>query len=329
MLTVLILLLLFMNGTIWEESSITNYQYNATGVALFVILGLIGLIDIGIACLWFLSATSTPTFTVSQLQLLVRKGVHDFQASKARYPTTLEDAEVFYQSLRKDAGPTIRQTDKEMIEAKEQEDLFDFLAHRVILAYPHMTIPHARWGFQYCGGMVARQRFLLLNGREYLCIWGTTLPQSGSSGIFPDVLEGDVIIKGEIQSHEPESKRSLVRTYRFGDTSYLRNGVRRHCLYSKDCWMISFGLHVKTDMFRAAFTALLLPFWLINYDYHSFWIQAHDFVYGYYVWLCARLYLCHPYRGHRGDRGDLQIPPHPQTGGHLHVPPPPDWREEE
>ena len=281
----LILLLLFMNGTLWEESSTTNYQFNATGIALFVILGLLGMFVIMALCVWFLMATSYATFTQVQLEMIVRRAVADF-----RGPVSLADALSHYDSSSAKAGDEQYSSKEEWIEASTWDLNHRLLAQRVRQAFPHVTLPApGHWGFQH-GGIVARQQLLLIHGREYLCLWGTELEQIGFSGVFYYLpREGDIVYSGTIRRQEPTS--SLIRTYKAGQTATLRGGQRLHCHYSKRCFMLSFGLHQGSNMFRTACSSLFMPYWFVNYDFQSFWVQVCDFYHGFLLWLWVRLYL--------------------------------------
>lgn len=288
LLTGLILLLLFMNGTLWQSASITNYQYNATGIALFIVLGIIGIFFIIIIDIWYLVATSKRTFTLEELQSIVHSAVKDFNKLILldKPNDILMRAKERFDVLILEHRTT---TDMDLIEGNIMEELLEFIHGRFKESYPHLIIPNSRWAFNNVGGVYARQKLLLANFKEYLCSWGTVLEQGGFSGRFINLNEGDVMICGTILSYDPESKLCLVRKYEFGDTSFLKNGYRRHCLYSKKCYMISFALHKKSNILKTLFPGVIIPYLFQNNDAKSFWIQIGDAWKGIKLWIWYRL----------------------------------------
>lgn len=285
LLSGLILLLLFMNGTLWESSSSTNYQYNATGIALFIILLLIGLVVICAICIMFLVMTSSPIFTVEDLESIVHSAVNDFNlyiANQPKHKILQRAVDHFDDEIIEHYNKHSLQ-EETLIDAQIVEELLNFIHERFTEAYPDLIIPDGRWAYNVVGGIYARQKILLANFKEYICLWGSPLPQSGFSGYFPWLNEGDVMIKGTVRSSDPESALSAYRKYEFGDTSYLKNGHRRHYTMSPNCYMASFAVHKDTQM--------ILTFWpgIKDSDWKSFWIQIFDACKGIRLWIMYRL----------------------------------------
>ena len=160
-------------------------------------------------------------------------------------------------------------TSARFLDSYHDEMLMSFLHQRLFHAFPGKILEHPRWVYQNTGGIYARQLLLLLNANEYLCLWRTELPQSGFSGYLGNyVHEGDVLISGEIQSSDPESKLSAVRSYRFGQTSLLEPGRRRQYTLGARTAMLSFGM--RSNMGTCLWTGLLAPFLFANQDWRSF-----------------------------------------------------------
>ena len=281
----LILLLLFMNGTLWESSSSTNYQYNATGIVLFIVLLLIGLFMIGAICVMFLVMTSSPIFTVDDLESIVHSAVKKFNVyiENQSRDKILERALDNFDDEIIDYYNEHREEREHLIDAEIVKELLTSIHEHFTEAYPELIIQDGRWAYNVVGGIYARQKILLANFKEYICLWGSPLPQSGFSGYFPWLNEGDVMIKGTIWSSDPESRLSATRKYEFGKTSFLKNGHRRHYTMSKNCYMVSFGLHKNTQMFWT--------FWpgIKDSDWKSFWIQIFDACKGIRLWIMYRL----------------------------------------
>jgi hypothetical protein len=284
----LIVLLLWMNGTISPSTSETDYQSNGVGITLLVILGLLSLLFTLICTVWYLVETSHPTFSVDSLEQIVHSAVHDFnEAMGTESPReTLENAKNHFDSFIVNHPNT---TDDILIESMKMEMLLDFIQVCFIKAMPELIVRDAEWCYNEVGGVFARQKILSVNFKEYLCIWGTPLKTQGFSGYYSHLNEGDVMIIGEIKSSDPESKLSAVCSYRFGNTSRLANGHRRYYRLSNQTYMISFGLHKKTNMLQTFWPGVIIPYLFFNNDSKSFWIQIRDAWKGIKLWLIYRI----------------------------------------
>ena len=288
-LAVLVLLLLFMNGTLWEDASIPNYQYNATGIALFVVLGLVGILFSLLVCVMVLVCTSRPNFTQEQLEKLVSQAVLDAQAQTKDKSDDWWLARARKRIKYPDGRGTMPAVEPQsLLETERSETLSDHVYQYLCLAFPHLAIRNSRWEFSYVGGIVARQRGIVMHFKEYVNLWGTVLPQNGYSGTFPCLNEGDVMYQGLMVSNDPEPQYAAPRVYTFGKTSRLKNGRRKHYTLSKHCYMVSFGLHEGSNLFRTLPEGLLIPYLFQNQDWRSFWIQVCDFWTGGWKWIHYR-----------------------------------------
>lgn len=282
----LVLLLLWMNGTLWPSTSITNYQYNATGIALTVILGLCGIVFNLWVCLCFLVLTSKPTFTQKSLETLVHSAVNDYNANMD------SDEEIYKRGLEHFNKKRLKHRSinrEQVIFAMKREELFHFIHERFMEAFPQLALSNPTWALNNVGGVYARQLLMLITFKEYICIWGTEFAQAGFSGFFPDLNEGDVVITGTLKSAEFNSKESIAITYVFGDTSLLKNGMGRHYTLSDNCYMISFGLHKHSKIWRVFYNGIIMPYLFQNGDTKSFMIQMGDAMRGMWQWVCYRI----------------------------------------
>jgi len=284
----LILLILWMNGTLWESSSITNYQYNTTGIVLTIILSICGIIFNLWVCLCFLVLTSKPTFTKKSLELMVHSAVNDYNKSIAKHTKDqIYQRGLLYFNKKRVKYPGV---DKDqIIFATKREECFKFIHKRFMLAYPKLVLKNPDWGLNNVGGIYARQLIMMINFKEYICIWGAELAQSGFSGYYPHLNEGDVVISGLLKSAEFNSEESLIATYKFGDTSELKNGRGRHYILSEGCYMISYGLHKNTQMWRVFYNGLIMPYLFQNGDTKSFLIQLGDSTRSILKWIIYRI----------------------------------------
>ena len=270
----LVVLLLFMNGTLWPAYSTTNYQFNTTGTILFVLLLLVGLVVIGFICLYYLMVTGKPTFTVEDLEFIVKTCVDD----ATEFYKTDTDAAALTRAARHfkyDSHGVVKQ--KDLIEGIRMEETLFHIESMFNATFPHVALRNSDWCFNRIGGITPRQKMTLLHPKEYVCLWGTVLEQQGFSGCFPHLNEGDVMINGVMDSNDPESFQCIPRRYTFGQTSYLNNTTRRHFYMGRHCYMLSFGLYNGSNLLRTIFSALITPYLFEHNDWISFWVQICGF----------------------------------------------------
>lgn len=292
--TGLVFLLLWMNGTVGESSSLTNYQYNATGIILFIFLGLLGLFINFCLAVWFLIATGCPLLQIEELQWVVKNAINEWTLHKKTFSKAekLRYARVYFGAVL--PSPDLHQghveSEDDLIDAYETEQLLERVFQGIFVMYPELAQPTTEWAFNDTGDLIARQKMSILHLKEFACIWGVETEDGGYGGTFP-LMEGDVLINGTMTSYEPDAGRSVERIYVPGDTSFMFNRQRRKCKLSKRCYMLSFSLYYRTNMLTCFFSALLIPYLCRNHDSKSFWIQFHDFYNGFWRWMAYRLYL--------------------------------------
>lgn len=288
-------MLLWMNGTIGSNSSVTNYQYNATGIGLFVFFEILALISNVILCLWFLVATSEPIFTKQDIERITHQAVNDYNQQVQAHKISIPDyEEQLYQRGLAHFDQEILQnsiTNREKIIATMQrEDLLDFIYERFKQAFPRLIVPNAKWAFNEVGGGYARQRMIFLNFCGYVCLWGSEISLTAFSGYYGSKLnEGDVMIIGDMKSGSPESEKCLVGTYKFGNTSSLVPGDRRIYWIDGGTYMISYALHEGTNMLGVFWPGAIAPYLFENHDSKSFKAQMGDALHGIWLWIIYRL----------------------------------------
>ena len=239
--------------------------------------------------LWFVAATSCPTFEVSDLETLVHQAVKDFPGLPGDDTQQYLDATRYYESEITD-GKNGRIANADLIEAYRVECLLAFIAQRFREKYPKDAVKDSKWCINEVGSVYARQLILIANPREYVCLWGSVLEQEGFGGAYGGNLdEGDVMITSQMESSDPESKRAAPRTYLFGDTSLLKPYRRRHYHLGKNCYMMSFCVHAKSNLIFAFFPGIILPYLFENHDTISFKIQMGDALKGFRMWLSHQM----------------------------------------
>lgn len=283
-LTIVTLLVLFMNGVLWESHSIPNYQFNMNGIVLTIILYLAGFVLSLYLVVKYLVWTYKGCFDRTKLEniTLHYKKVFDINMSKISDEEKLKRAREFFQRSEK-------MTDDSLMEHWLMEQWLSYVRMKLLEKIPYMGTQNSKWVYSYIGGVTARQTTILMHPCEYLVLWGTTLPQEAFSGVFTELNEGDTVISGTLRSTEPESRLSIPRTYTMGKTSRLRNNKRKHYTMSKNCYMISFALKKNTSMLSTMGVGLLWPYFFQNYDFYSFHWQLRDFTIGSLNWMKYRM----------------------------------------
>jgi uncharacterized membrane protein len=269
-----------------EEEEMDN------GLKYFLYFLLIIAIIILLICLYglYLIEKSEPSFTKEQLEILVHNSVTNFNnrtpdAETSQYEKALNYFDKTITESYKNHTGIVDRT--ELIQAYERECLLHEIAEAFQQQYPEDAIDDPRWCYNEVGGAYARQLMLLANPTEYVCIWGTVLAKHSSfSGYYGGFLnEGDVLIDGTVISADPETTRCCPRTYIFGQTSELKEGRRREYDLSKNCYMMSYGLHQKSNLITTMFVGVIFPYLFQNNDTKSFTIQFEDATKGFVKWV--------------------------------------------
>lgn len=244
-----------------------------------------------IVFLWFLVVTSKPTFTVHELEDVVHCAVNDYDESVTHHSPNYyyQKACQFYDSSIINGGAT----QQDILESYHVEMKMKLIHQRFRAKYPGRILPEPRWALQNTGGVYCRQLILLCNFKEYLVCWVSgPIAQVGFSGSYGSSVgngflnEGDVMISGHMESFDPEQELSAMRPYEFGQTSFLKPGRRRIYSLSKNCAMLSFGLHDGSNMLKTFFPGLIFPYLFQNNDTPSFVIQITDAMKS--MWMCIK-----------------------------------------
>jgi hypothetical protein len=69
--------------------------------------------------------------------------------------------------------------------------------------YPRLIYDQSKWMFNSVGGIYANMLMLYCSPKEYIVLWGNTLQADNKfSGYYPFMNEFDVMVRGEMQSHD-------------------------------------------------------------------------------------------------------------------------------
>jgi ERG2 and Sigma1 receptor like protein len=238
----------------------------------------------------YLIEKSKPTFSKQDLEILVHTTVKNYYNNSNRDSDDVkyEKAIQYFdksitESYKNNTGFVDQNT---LIQAYDTECLLRTISQAFHEKFPDDAIDEPRWCYNEVGGAYARQLMLLANPTEYVCLWGTVLAKHSSfSGYYGNFLcEGDVVISGQIVSADPESELCCPRTYVFGQTSELKACRRREYDLSTNCYMISYGLHQKSNLITTMFVGVIFPYLFQNNDTKSFQIQFGDAMKGFMKW---------------------------------------------
>jgi hypothetical protein len=260
-------------------------------ILLYFLIGFVVLVIVLILFLRYLMWKSKPTFTVEELEHIVHKAVRDFDELHQNYaPDDVVAQAKHYYEPEITNGKNGSITDETLIECYLLEMKLKFIHDRFIAAFPGKILTDfSRWGYQNIQGVSARQLVLLCTPVEYLCIWVISLESNGFSGAFPKLNEGDVMISGQVDSSDPETRLSAARSYTFGQTSRLEPGRRRTQHIKKNTAMLSFGLHDSTMIGSTFWNGVIGPFLFENNDSKSFWIEIEDSAKSTWSWIVQTL----------------------------------------
>lgn len=155
--------------------------------------------------------------------------------------------------------------------------------------YPNLIYDQSKWMFNSVGGIYANTIILYCSPDEYVVIWGTSLKSYGKfSGYYPFMNEFDVMMRGEMLSHDVDLKGHAQVVYKpimqngvmnkTVDTSNLIPGNVRSYSLEPYSYMVSYA---QGNMVKAFGPGAIMPGIFVNQDFGGMWAHIHECVNSY------------------------------------------------
>lgn len=150
--------------------------------------------------------------------------------------------------------------------------------------YPTLIYDQSEWMFNSVGGIFANMIVLYCSFSEYIVIWGTSEKSKGKfSGYYPFMNEFDVMIRGEMSSHDVESGghlsihyRPLIQDGKTGgtvDTSNLKPSNVRSYSLERYTYMVSYA---QGNMFYAFLPGAIMPGIFFSQDFKGMYLHFKE-----------------------------------------------------
>jgi hypothetical protein len=151
-------------------------------------------------------------------------------------------------------------------------------------SYPHLIYDKSKWMFNSVGGIYANTIILYCSPKEYIVLWGTTLQAYGKfSGYYPFMNEFDVMVRGEMLSHDLDAPghasviyRPMIQDHQTSNTvdssNLIPGNVRSYSLESHS-YMVSYA---QGNIAKAFIPGAIMPGIFVNQDWHGLYTHIAE-----------------------------------------------------
>jgi hypothetical protein len=174
-------------------------------------------------------------------------------------------------------------------EAYKTELVNAFVLKEFKETFPDLIYDQSKWMFNSVGGIYANMIILYCSPKEYIVLWGTTLRSDNKfSGYYPFMNEFDVMVRGQMQSHDLAATGHAAVIYR----PVIQDGIVAHTVDTSNLvpenvrsynlaaytYMVSYA---QGNILRAFFPGAIMPAIFVNQDWAGLYSHIKESVKAY------------------------------------------------
>ncbi len=172
----------------------------------------------------------------------------------------------------------------DLVESYKTELVNAFVLKEFKDTFPELIYDKSEWMLNSVGGIYANMIILHCSPKEYLVLWGTTLEADNKfSGYYPFMNEFDVMVRGEMQSHDLRAPGHASVIYRpkfqdghaatTVDTSNLIPNNERVYNLMPHTYMVSYA---QGNILKAFVPGAIMPGVFVNQDWSGLYSHIKE-----------------------------------------------------